>query len=112
MSDTRTRQALLRARVRIEKEMDAIRSQIATAQARFYDTGERADRAWWASAHAALRSKGKRVQSVQDELGELRRAEAHRLEAEFVFVAKRRLRPELYDELMEEARYAAEEKSA
>lgn len=103
---------LLNEKLDVEEEIVQIRGQISTAVANQKKTGEYADPDWFARAHAALRCKGREAQEIQLELSDVGAAIKARARSRagvawsdkaFIRVARRRLDPALFDELMREA---------
>jgi uncharacterized protein HemX len=100
------RESLLRQKEHLEQEMDQVRDQIERAKVRQIETGKYADPDWWRRANQVLRIKGRQVQAIQNELGGLKKHKASTWERAFVEAAERRLDPEVYQTLRDEAYYA------
>jgi len=112
--------ALELRRDEIETAIARIRGQIEHARSQVWTTGEYSDPNWYARARAALRFKGIEHQQILRALAERRREQRReaaagqdrRFERAFISAARRRLTPELYRELIEEARAASAEADA
>jgi hypothetical protein len=70
--DTLSRSELIRMTVELGKDMDNIRTQLANARTKARVDGVFAPRTWYASAEAALRTKGRQLHAVYSRLGELK----------------------------------------
>lgn len=87
-------------------ELAKINTQVDRAKSNAAATGNYSDRDWFQRASAARRLHGVEQQLIQAELGKRRKAERrainNRIEGRFIEVAKRKLDPQLYQELMAE----------
>ena len=97
------RDQLLLRKAELEGEMDHIRSQIASAKARVAETGEYSDRGWFIRANDALRHKGREAQRIQWLIGKAKKKLSSTFEQQFIAAARRRLQPDVFAELINEA---------
>lgn len=85
-----------------------IKGQLDRAAAELAETGVYADRKWYVSAKYALRMKGAKHQRLlrytADRKRQERKTKSQRFEQCFLASCRRRLNPELFAELMQEAR--------
>ncbi len=91
----------------LETEIADIKNQLRVARSKAAATGEYADHDWFCRASAALRIKGRQFNYLNREIGQqekkLRRERNDSWERRFITVAKRRLDPETYESIVEEA---------
>lgn len=103
----RTYAQLQELRLELESDIQSIRRQIERAQAEARATGKYASDHWWLKVHQALRIKGHQCQEIQQEMGRITKARkaarSREVELRFVEAARRRLPPEVFRSLMEEA---------
>jgi hypothetical protein len=99
------------ARSQLEADMGKIRLQLDHARANVHATGEYADPKWFVSAQHALRCKGQAHQNLLREIATLKRQQKQTIslsfEKAFIAAARRRLSPDLWRALCDEAREAA-----
>lgn len=111
----RTRAEMVAAGLPLRQQLEALldkiahlKMQIDGAKAEAAATGNYSDRDWYNRANHALRMAQKEHQQVQLEIGEQNRAKkregAAAWEKAFIDAARRRLEPELFMELVAEAR--------
>lgn len=96
----------------IEEVIAAIRAKLEKARAEVHLSGEYADPDWYRRAKAALRFKGIEHQRLLREAAALRRQEKRHRAKEFgeafIDAARRRLDPEVFSDLLDEAREVSE----
>lgn len=102
-------EVLLKLKLKIEHDLDRVKTQIDAAKAGVKANGEYSDPNWFARAMAANRGLGRESQAIQTELSRRKKvhkgnckAEALSFERMFMRVAKQRLQPEVYDSIIEE----------
>jgi hypothetical protein len=92
-------------------EIAAIKEQLERAKVQAATGGGYADPSWFSRAQSALRFKQRRHQQLLRELGKARKAEraAKQIEYEqaFIGVARERLSPALYEQIVSEAHAAS-----
>jgi len=95
-------------RDKLEEDIASMRGQIEAAQAEKHRTGQHADPGWWARVNSARRHASARLQKLNRDIAELERArrqgEGSAFAVRFVEAAKRRLRPETFNAIAEEAK--------
>lgn len=105
-----SREALDRRVVEVMTEMANIRSQVNDAKSHTATTGDYSDADWFRRAEHALRMRGIEHQKLAQEVGRRNRQEkterANAREVHFVRIAKRRLDPALFAEILDEAKDA------
>lgn len=91
----------------LQNDLGRIKAHIELAQAKRRTSGQFADPVWFANAKIALRHKGAIHQKLQKRLGELNRQEKQTrgsdFEKRFIEVARRRLTPEVFSAIFNEA---------
>lgn len=102
----KSRDELLELKLKLDREISSIRSQITRAQAEARKSGRYADPHWWAKVQQALRIKGCQCQQVQTELGRLRRSKKT-VEAHFLDIARERMDSMNFKAYLETARRRA-----
>ncbi len=106
----RTRAEMIAAGLSLEQQNDALLEKIAalklqldTAKGKAWTSGEYSDPDWFNRANYALRMTQREHQQVQRDIGEKNRR-VGAVEQRFMDVARRRLDPDLFHSLMDEAR--------
>lgn len=104
------REQLDSALAALAEQMAGIKAQLDEAKGHAAVEGDYSDREWFNSARNALRIKGQLHQQVAQEIGRRNRLEkaqrANAREVHFVRIARRRLDPDLFREIMDEAKDA------
>lgn len=98
---------LMQLKHRMEDENDSIRDQLRRAEAHQKSTGEYADPNWYWSAVRAYKYRTRTVQAIQIELSKRKVADRSRVPDNFMDIARLRLAPELFQELLREAQEVA-----
>lgn len=102
--ETLSREELQELRDTLLRDADAIKE---TIEYRKETQGENIDRKWLFAAEKARRLKLRAVNTINDRIGNMRRAEealrASSVEAHFVAVAKRQLPQETFSDILEKA---------
>lgn len=104
---TLTKHELMQLKHRMEDENDSIRDQLRRAEAHQKSTGEYADPNWYWSAVRAYKYRTRTVQAIQIELSKRKVTDRSRVPDNFMDVARLRLDPELFQELLREAQEVA-----
>ena len=102
-----TKYDLMQLKHRMEDENDSIRDQLRRAEAHQKSTGEYADPNWYWSAVRAYKYRTRTVQAIQIELSKRKVADRTRVPDSFMDIARLRLAPELFQELLHEAQEVA-----
>jgi hypothetical protein len=96
----------------LEQQALDIESNLKVAQAKHFSTGEYADPVWYQKASGGLKRRRQIISMLQRHIKSLKTVtasgESVRFERCFMQVAKRLLKPESYDMLVEEARGMAD----
>ena len=104
---TLSKHELMQLKYRMEDENDSIRDQLRRAEAHQKSTGEYADPNWYWSAVRAYKYRTRTVQAIQIELSKRKVADRSRVPDNFMDIARLRLAPELFQELLREAQEVA-----
>lgn len=95
-------------KVETEVGLARMKQQLDTAKARAREDGEYADSDWYVRTKYALRMKGLTHQQILSELARRRKAEkattGNSVQDRFVDICRRRLDPEFFAELLQEAK--------
>lgn len=102
-----TKYDLMQLKHRMEDENDSIRDQLRRAEAHQKSTGEYADPNWYWSAVRAYKYRTRTVQAIQIELSKRKVADRTRVPDSFMDIARLRLAPELFQDLLREAQEVA-----
>lgn len=98
--------ALLELKIAMESRMDEIREQLSQARAKARDESELISEPWYQRATKARRLYGRDIQRILLELArrnEKRRQDGESLGDHFISVARRRMDPGFFRNLMTEA---------
>lgn len=92
----------------VEKDLASMRGQMATAKAQRVKTGQYADPTWWAKLNGARAHASQRLQKLNRDIAAAERArrqsEGRSFAARFVEAAKRRLKPDVFTAIADEAK--------
>lgn len=91
----------------LEESIASMKGQIAKAKAERHRTGTFADTAWWAKVNSAKTHASQRLQKLNRDIAAAERARRQAtggsFAARFVEAAKRRLKPEVFKAISEDA---------
>jgi hypothetical protein len=99
-----TTQELLDWKLKIENEMDHIKSRLDQARSEAAVNGVYADPGWYRRAEASKRILGRQSQQIQLEIRRRKVAGAQSDERLFIDAAKRRLDEDVYEAIWDEVR--------
>jgi hypothetical protein len=106
-------QDLVRRADDLLENIAGIKAQLEAAKGKAVANGEYSDPDWFSRAQFALRMKGREHQMILTEIAARRKEEKRKandtVERRFIDVARRRLDPELFGELMREAQEEGEQ---
>ena len=99
-----SKEELIDLKLKVDNEILYVKNQIEDAKAKLITDGEYSDPKWYSKINGARRFLGIASQKIQAEMAKRKQKNQKDFHCAFVDVAKRRLSPELFNEIVEETK--------